>query len=249
MIPRLKILFPAFLFATGLLAARVQAGDGARWFDAANQLYEAQKFPEAAAAYDAMLTNGAASPAVFFNLGNARFKSGEIGRAIVAYRHAAQLTPRDPDIKANLQFARNQVQGPTLRPSRLQRAIGWLSVNEWASLSAGALWLLFLSLAAMQIRPAIRATLRTVTLVVAGAAIVLVVGLIAAVKFNSPGALAVVTAREASVRNGPLEESRTAFTANDGAELRVLDHKDDWLQVTDGTRRVGWLKRGDVAML
>jgi len=46
----------------------------------------------------------------------------------------------------------------------------------------------------------------------------------------------------------PFDESPSAFTARDGAELRVLDHKDDWLQVTDGTRRVGWVKR-DAALV
>ena len=34
---------------------------------------------------------------------------------------------------------------------------------------------------------------------------------------------------------------------HDGAELRVLDRKDDWLQVSDGARRIGWVKRSEVA--
>ena len=50
------------------------------------------------------------------NLGNAYFKSGQLGKAIAAYREAEQMSPRDPDVRANLRFARNQVQGPTLRP-------------------------------------------------------------------------------------------------------------------------------------
>jgi len=54
--------------------------------------------------------------------------------------------------------------------------------------------------------------------------------------------IAIIAVNEASVRNGLFDESPTAFTAHDGAELRVLDHKDNWLQVTDGTTRVGWLK-------
>ena len=56
----------------------------------------------------------------------------------------------------------------------------------------------------------------------------------------------IVAARETTVRNGPFDESPSAFTANDGAELRLLDRKDDWLQVTDGTRRIGWVKRDAV---
>jgi len=57
--------------------------------------------------------------------------------------------------------------------------------------------------------------------------------------------MAIVTAREASVRSGPLEEAQTAFTAHDGAELAILDAKDDWLQVNAG-QRSGWVKRGQV---
>jgi hypothetical protein len=124
-----------------------------------------------------------------------------------------------------------------------------LSLNEWTGLTAGALWLTFLLLAGMQLRPALRVSLRTVTLITGGATIVLAICLFADVQLNSSRDLVVVTARDVLIRNGPLDESQTSFTANDGAELRVLDRKDDWLQVTDGTRRVGWLKRGEVGTL
>jgi len=249
MIIRLKIFSPVLLLAASALTPVVRADDAVRQFDAANRLYEERKFPEAATAYEAILTSGKTSPAVYFNLGNARFKSGEIGRAIVAYRHAAQLTPRDPDVKANLQFARNQVQGPRLHPSRLQRLFGLLSLNEWSGLTAVALWLTLLLLTAMQLRPVLRASLRTVTLIAGGATLGLGVCLFATFQLNATRDLAVVTARDVIIRNGPLDESQTSFTANDGAELRVLDRKDDWLQVSDGTRRVGWLKRNEVSTL
>jgi len=52
------------------------------------------------------------------------------GRAIAAYRQAERMTPRDPDARANLQFARNQVQGPTLPAGRWERLLGTLSLNE-----------------------------------------------------------------------------------------------------------------------
>jgi uncharacterized protein YgiM (DUF1202 family) len=51
------------------------------------------------------------------------------------------------------------------------------------------------------------------------------------------------------VRNSPLDQSPSTFSAQDGAELRVLDSKDDWLQVTDDTRRIGWVKRDATALV
>jgi len=57
---------------------------------------------------------------------------------------------------------------------------------------------------------------------------------------------AIVITRETAVRYGPLAESPTAFTVHDGAELRILDQKDEWLQVSTDPRRVGWLRRDQV---
>ena len=46
--------------------------------------YGQNKFPEAAAGYERLIVTGSVSPALYFNLGNANFKSGQIGRAIAA---------------------------------------------------------------------------------------------------------------------------------------------------------------------
>ena len=217
-------------------------------FEAANKLYEERKFPEAAGGYETILKSGAASPALWFNLGNAYFKSGQIGHAIVAYRRSEQLTPRDPDVKANLRFARNQVQGPTFRAPRWRQVVGGISLNEWSVSTAVGVWLTLLSLAAASLRPDLKPFWLPFAKIFGLLTLIQAAGLATSLAANSPD-LAVVTAREVTVRNGPLEESASSFTANDGAELLVIDHKDDWLQVTDGNRRVGWLKRSDAALL
>jgi tetratricopeptide (TPR) repeat protein len=220
--------------------------DGA--FDSANRLYEQGKFNEAVSSYEKLLRSGSVSPALYFNLGNALFKSGEIGRAVAAYRKAEQIAPRDPDVRANLQFVRDQIQGPTLSPSRWLQWLKTLTMNEWTVLVSIALWLWLGLLAVIQFRPAWNRTLRGFVLLAGGATIVLGLCLGAVLYFGS-NTLAVVTAHDAAVRNGPLDEAQSAFTVHDGAELRVLDHKDNWLQVTADSRRIGWIKRDQVLML
>ncbi|HSA09650.1 MAG TPA: tetratricopeptide repeat protein [Candidatus Paceibacterota bacterium] len=212
-------------------------------FELANKLYEEGKFAEAAAAYEKLGQSGQTAAALSFNLGNAHFKSGQIGRAIAAYRQAERLTPRDPDLRANLQFARNQIQGPTLAPSRWHRWLGRLTLNEWTLLAAGALWLWLLLLAFLQWRPALKPALRFYVLGLAILVVILAACAGAALRQARFTRTAIVTARDAVVRFGPLAESPAAFTAHDGAELRVLDQKDDWLQVSAGPRRTGWLRR------
>ena len=234
----LAVLFPV------LLRAEVPASA----FDSANKLYEEGKFAEAAAGYAKLAQSGQASSALYFNLGNAFFKSGQIGRAIAAYRTAGLLTPRDPDVRANLQFARNQVQGPTLSPSRWQRWLGRLTLNEWTLLAAGAVWLWFLLLALLQWSPGLGPALKgyVITLAIVTG---LLCGCMAAAYYEARATrLAIVVAGEAVVRHGPLPESQTAFTLHDGAELRVLDQKDEWLEVSAGPRRIGWLRRDQVLL-
>ncbi len=212
-------------------------------FESANKLYEEGKFAEAAAAYEKLTQSGERSAALCFNLGNALFKSGQIGRAIAAYRQAEQLAPRDPDLRANLRFARNQTQGPTLPPGRWQRWLGRLTLNEWTLIAAAAVWLWLLMLAVLQWRPALRSTLRGYVVFLAIVAVLLCACAAFRLRDVRFTRTAIVVTREAPVRYGPLAESPAAFTVHDGAELLVLDQKDEWLQVSAGTRRVGWLRR------
>ena len=71
-------------------------------FEQANTLYEQGKFQEAAAVYEGVIKSGRASSAVFFNLGNAYFKDGQLGRALMNYRMSERLDPRDPDVQAKV---------------------------------------------------------------------------------------------------------------------------------------------------
>src|ERR1700722_4648585 len=97
--------------AVWISTGSTMAADVSAKFDVANKLYAEGKFADAAATYEKILQSGAVSPALYFNYGNAEFKAGNLGRAIASYRQAKQLSPRDADVRANLEFARSQVQG------------------------------------------------------------------------------------------------------------------------------------------
>src|SRR5438093_11113999 len=114
-----------------LAPAELRADTTPAAFEAANRLYFEGKFSEAATTYGILEQSGQRSAALYFNWGKALFKSARIGRAIAAYRKAQALAPRDPDIRANLQFARAQRQGPTLFFKKSQQWLHKLSLNEW----------------------------------------------------------------------------------------------------------------------
>jgi tetratricopeptide (TPR) repeat protein len=242
-----RLLVWVCLLVSFFSALSAPATDAAA-FDSANKLYYEGKFADAAAAYDKLVQSGQRSAALYFNLGNAFFKSGQIGRAIAAYHQAQLLTPRDPDVRANLQFARNQVQGPTLQGAPWQKWLGRLSLNEWTLLAAASLWIFLLLLALLQWRPTLARPLRNGVLALGLATLLLCSCLGAMVYENSSNRIAIVVAPEAVVRMGPLDTAPNAFTIHDGAELRVLDQREDWLQVTTGPQRFGWVQRQQVVI-
>jgi len=241
-----RFLILAILFVAPLLHAE----NAATAFNDANKLYEQGKFSEAAAQYEAMVNAGSASPAVYFNLGNAFLKAGQTGRAIVAYRAAEKLSPRDPDVRSNLQFARNQAGGGTsVSVPRWESWIGKLTLNEWTVLTSIAVGLFFLLLAARQWRSKWRNSFRGTLWGLGIIGAFLLVCLTAAIRQEFFTKTAVVIVSEAVVRPGPFDESPSAFTLRDGAEVTVLGQKDNWLEITDSTQRTGWLPGKNVILL
>jgi tetratricopeptide (TPR) repeat protein len=242
--------FATILILLAALALRAQAADAAAEFDSANDLYAKGKFSEAAGLYEQMAAGGQVSSALLFNLGNAAFKSGQIGRAIAAYSRAERLSPRDPDVRANLQFARNEISGgDSVRPDWCERLLGRLTLNGWTTLASVFFWVWFGLLAAREWKPAWRPALRHFTLLAGVAAVGLWLGTGALWFDRHANPRAVVVDRDAVVRGGPLDDAQSVYTARDGVELTVLDRRDDWLQVNDGHQRIGWVKRGAVQTL
>jgi tetratricopeptide (TPR) repeat protein len=246
--PRNFVLFLLAVVAW-IFTGSAMAADFSTAFNSANKLYAEGRFAEAAAGYGKILQASQVSPALYFNQGNAEFKSGNLGRAIAAYRRAARLAPRDAEVRANLEFARDQVTGPTRRESRWSNWLGMLTLNEWTALTMVAFWLMFALLAARQLRPALKPALRGLTLGAVIATLLAGAGLGAAAARHFSRQTAVIVAPDVTARSGPFDEAQSAFTANNGAELAVLDQRDDWLQVTDGSGRIGWLPRKQLEIL
>lgn len=83
-------------------------------FESANTAYADGRYRDAVALYQTIIAeqpNAKASEMarVYYNLGNAQFKQGELAQAILAYERALRLDPRNEDIKHNLRFAQSRI--------------------------------------------------------------------------------------------------------------------------------------------
>jgi tetratricopeptide (TPR) repeat protein len=242
---RTFILLAAILFFAGKLFAADVAVD----FSAANKLYAEGKFSDAANGYEKTIASGAVSPNLLFNYGNAKFKAGNLGKAIAAYRRAELLAPRDSEIRANLDFVRRQVQGSTISESHWQNWLGQLKLNEWAICAAVLFWLTFILLTVKQIQPPLAAKLKNAIRFFA--ALTIFSGTILCVQAANHFSkqIAIVISPEVDVHTGPFDDAQNAFAVHDGVELSVLERHSDWIQVADGTGKTGWLQTKQVEIL
>jgi tetratricopeptide (TPR) repeat protein len=237
------------LLLAGALSARADA-DSER-FEQANKFYEEGHYAQAAAAYEQLLQQGRVSSAIYFNAGNAWFKASQLGRAIYCYRRAEELAPRDPDIRANLEIVRALAgtSMASLPGTRWTRWVGRLTLNEWTASSSVSVALFFLVLMGRQISPRFNRSAGGLTVGLA----VLSVWLLACLGLSIDQRLveqsSIVIVPEAVARRGPMDESQSAFTLHDGAELTVQGRDRDWLQVSGASRQMGWLPQKDVALI
>src|SRR4029450_14155916 len=79
-------------------------------FDRANQEYAQGHFKEAIAGYETLVRSGPLSANLFYDLGNAYFRTDDFGRAILSYERALALEQHHPEAAANLQIARDEAR-------------------------------------------------------------------------------------------------------------------------------------------
>lgn len=77
-------------------------------FTEANEQYASGNYAEAAQAYEQILTEQPCAE-VYYNLGNAYFKQGELSQSILAYERSLRLDPTNKDARYNLRFAESRI--------------------------------------------------------------------------------------------------------------------------------------------
>jgi hypothetical protein len=192
-----------------------------------------------------MLSGGYADTDVYYDLGNVAWRQGDTGRAILAWRRAAMLAPRDPDVGANLDFARRSVLDavdPVVPTPALAPWQAGLSPGEaaWCGATLLGLSLLLLGLRGRLPRGALAPAL--------GAG-VLGAGLAGggwAAWFADPAAVVLVDEVTAT---SDLGGGVTLFTLHEGAEVLAAEVTPTHVLLALPDERRGWVAREHVGLV
>ena len=234
-------------FAGGVFA---QSPSPAELMDEANLRYERGEYVEAAQQYETLIGLGYRDATVHYNLGNAYLESGDLGQAILNYLRAEELSPRDPDIAANLELARSrtvdrlQPEGDSLVAGISEFGRQWATTGELGAASL-LLWAVGgLAVGALILWPAMRrkGLLRGGTVVVLAAMLVSLTLLLSMLYANPYANTGVVTVQTVEVLGGPGPQYQETFALHSGAQVRLVDSRHGWLQVAlPGGELHGWL--------
>jgi len=98
-----------------LLSANLFAVNADSMFVQGNWYFEDEKFIHAARTYEQLL--GSVEHAdLYYNLGNAYYRMGEVGHAVWAYEKGLKFEPRNTDLKHNLELVNTRVQDRITMP-------------------------------------------------------------------------------------------------------------------------------------
>jgi tetratricopeptide (TPR) repeat protein len=219
-------------------------------FAQGNQLYQQGDFVGAVSAYEAVLAAGFESAALHYNLGNAYFKAGDLGRAILAWERARVRTPSDPDVLANLELARS-LTADAIEPLPrfwLVSALSW-----WVGLFPRGLLLVTVAVGWLAVGGGVtlrilsrRSDVRRVATwaAIAGSAATLLLGtnLLARELGLGRAERGVILADVVPVRSAPAEEDDlTLFEIHEGTLIRVDQRAGSWAEVVLEDGKVGWV--------
>lgn len=215
-------------------------------FFKANSYYQDGAYEEAARQYERLLDSGIESGNLLFNLGNAYFKLGDAGRAVANYERATRFITADPDLIANLTYARSLTGAEACEAPLWQRAVfslrGRMSSSALATL-VGSFWTL--AFAALIAHRLLRRQARVLLYGAAGFGALALIGglsLVGQLAFDEWQRQAVVVGvKETAARFEPAEDGTVHFSLPEGSRVQVTEERAGWLQISRCDGRRGWV--------
>lgn len=216
-------------------------------FAEANAQYAEGNYAEAAESYRQVLVEQP-SAEVYYNLGNAYFKQGELSQSILAYERALRLRPLYKDAQYNLKFAQSRIvdniedTNSFFVSNWLKAVRNLLSEQTWMWLSV-VLFLLTLT-GAMLFAFSRVVWLRKTAFYTAIVALVISIAACANAgslhKRDTLRAEAVITQGIVNAKSSPDRSGTDLFTLHEGTKVVIKEQLGNWCNIHVGNN-IGWI--------
>ena len=223
----------------------------------ADSAYVRQQYQQAIADYEALLKKGVSAD-IYYNLGNAYYRTENITRAVINYERALLLSPGDRDIRFNLQLARSKTIDKITPESEMffvtwyRSLVNIMSVDGWATMSLVSLALAIM-LALCYLFTA-RVWMQKTGFFGAFAMIV-IFGLSNLFAWQQKDQLvnrtgAIVISPAAAVKSTPANGGTDLFIIHEGTKVEITDSSmKEWKEVRIADGKEGWIKTSMIEMI
>lgn len=222
-------------------------------FQKANELYENGSYEAALDTYGLILDSGSESSQLYYNMGNAAFRSNNIGHAILYYEKALKLEPSHEDASHNLKYV-SQYRVDAFDPvpefffrSWMKGLVGSLSENTWSLLAILLFSLALASIIFYLFAKSLGVKKAGFTLAVIG---LLLFGLTLSFAVKHHRSIidpesAIILSPSVVVRSSPSDTGTELFILHEGTRVQINEEVSGWhnIRVDDG--REGWIPAVD----
>lgn len=216
-------------------------------FDAANAAYAGGRYEEAAKLYQTLIDEQP-DATVYYNLGNAQFKQGELAQAILSYERSLRLDPSNKDAQYNLEFAQSRITDNITEQdfflSSWARAVrNRLNERSWIIIS---ITLFILALTGLLLFLLSRELwLRKTAFHIAWIALLfsVIAGLNAGSlhKRDTLRNEAIITQGVVNAKSSPDRSGTDLFTIHEGTKVTIRESIGEWVNIRVGNNE-GWVR-------
>lgn len=241
---RLIYIFGLFFLLNNAFSADVDS-----LFVKANENYSQNLFANAIDLYLQIIDQDYESAEVYYNLGNAYFKSNDIPSAILYYEKARKLKPNDEDIEFNLKVAKTKIVDKIEPVPELFFWQWWRSIynvfnaDTWAKIGVGGFILFFILLAFYLLSKQIfirKSAFYTGVVVLIITLFTLAVGYQKYRLLKSDNE-AIVFTPTITVKSSPNQNSVDLFVIHEGSKVKIIEKVGGWYEIKIANGSVGWL--------
>jgi len=221
---------------------------------AGNQYYTEEKYEDAIRVYEWILNEGFEAPELYYNLGNAYFKSHKMTFALLNYERAKLLDPVNEDIDYNLELAKSFAidkidEVPPFFLTQWHNAmVNMFSGDAWAviSMASFVFLLLVFSIYLYTRKYGIKKLSFWISVLLLYISISsFVFALNDRQRVLHPGT-ALILSSSVTVESSPDESGTDLFLIHEGTKVTIKEKLGDWTRIRLSDGKTGWVPSNSI---
>lgn len=251
----MKRIFTLILLVFSLV--NLYADEKGELWTKANDAYSMGQYETALNDYIEIEKNGYHSYRLYYNMGNAWYKTGNMGKAILYYEKALKLNPAGEDALNNLQIAKLQtldkidVLPEFIVSTWIKDIRNLMSSNGWGYTAVGLFAVVCILLLLFKFAPTtggrkLSFVLACVVFMFFIFAVLFAFSLRAKAKSEDN---AVVMVPVSNVKSAPNSTGNNLFILHEGSKVEILEQVGKWCRIEISDGRQGWLEEKDIEVI